>query len=306
MLRRLGFVAAVLSKAITTSRTCRLRLATPERLGELIETNLASLDAAVGFLIRNRIKLYRISSGLIPFASHPVNDVPWRQDFRLQLQSIGRKLRAHDIRVSLHPGQYTVLNSPRPEVVRASIAELRYHTALLDDLGAGPASKIVLHVGGLYAGSESAALDRFVAVARELPPEVLRRLVIENDDRLFDADEVLGVARRLGVPVVFDWLHHHANPCRRPVNEVIAEVFETWRPEDGVPKLHLSTQAEGASRGAHADFVDPKDLLALLECVPDAPFDCMLEAKQKDIALLRLRRQLARRGIVETDWVRNT
>jgi UV DNA damage endonuclease len=134
-----------------------------------------------------------------------------------------------------------------------------------------------------------------------LSVDVLRRLVIENDDRLFDIEEVLSVADRIGVPVVFDWLHHNANPCRAPLAELLPAVFATWKPEDGRPKVHLSSQARGALPGAHADYIKVADALAFFEVLPHQPFDCMLEAKQKDRAVLKLRRALHKRGIVEAD-----
>jgi UV DNA damage endonuclease len=303
MLARLGFVASVLSEDITTSRTCRLRNATPDRIRDLSVENLTALERVQDFLTRQRILLYRITSNLIPFASHAVNAVPWWDELAPQLTAIGRRFRASGIRVSTHPGQYTVLNSPKSGVVNAAIAELVYHARLMDALGTDRSAKIVLHVGGLYAGSQTLAMERFCAAASDLPTEVLRRLVVENDDRLFDAEEVLSVAERIGVPVVFDWLHHGANPCAAPLRELLPAIFATWKTEDGRPKVHLSSQAAGAPAGAHADFIDVKDALAFFDALPPQPFDCMLEAKQKDRALLELRRALRKRGIVETDLV---
>lgn len=151
------------------------------------------------------------------------------------LATLGRRLRALGVRVSTHPGQFTVLNSPTPAIVTAAIAELEYHARLLDTIGADTSAKIVVHIGGLYAGTETAAMDRFCSVASRLPDAVLRRLVLENDDRLFDAEEVLSAAHRLCVPVVFDWLHHNANPCRASLSEVLPAIFATWKPEDGGP-----------------------------------------------------------------------
>jgi UV DNA damage endonuclease len=299
MLSKLGFVASVLSEGISTSRTCRLSNATPLRLRELIEANLDALDRVLTFLERHEILLYRITSNLIPFASHPVNSIRWWEVHAAQLAVLGRRIAALGVRVSLHPGQYTVLNSPTPQVVAASVAELHYHAQLLRALDTGPEAKIVLHVGGLYGGSEQAAMERFCAVASELPEEVRQRLVVENDDRLFDAEEALTVARRIGVPVVFDWLHHNANPCRTPLNEVLAAIFETWTTKDGPPKVHLSSQAGDGPVGAHADFVDPADALAFFAVTPPQPFDCMLEAKEKDRALLKLRAELRTRGVAE-------
>ena len=303
MLARLGFVASVLSEDITTSRTCRLKNATPERLRELIAENLAALERVTAFLERERILLYRITSNLVPFASHAVNEVAWWDEFAPQLSGLGARFRALGVRVSTHPGQYTVLNSPSAAIVKASVGELEYHARLMDLLGADRSAKIVLHIGGLYAGSEAVAMDRFCRVALELSDGVRRRLVVENDDRLFDAEEVLSVSERVGVPVVFDWLHHHANPCRAPLTEVLPRIFATWKPEDGRPKVHLSSQAADGPPGAHADYIDVGDALAFFAALPPQPFDCMLEAKQKDRALLKLRAALKRRGIVETALV---
>ncbi len=301
MLCRLGFVASVLSEGITTSRTCRLKNATPLRLRELIRENLEALDRVITFLAREEILLYRITSNLIPFASHEVNRVRWWEEFAAQLGAIGARLRACGIRVSTHPGQFTVLNSPTRSIVKAAIAELDYHARLMDLLGTGSSSKIVLHIGGLYQASEAEAMDRFCAVAADLSPAVKRRLVVENDDRLFDAEEALSVAHRVGVPVVFDWLHHAANPCRAPLDEVLPAVFATWKRDDGRPKVHLSSQAANAPPGAHAAFIDPADAMAFFAALPPAPFDCMLEAKEKDRALLKLRGDLRRRRILEAD-----
>ena len=306
MLARLGFVASVLSKGLSTSRTCRLRNATSDRIRELITDNLSVLDQVASFLARHRILLYRVSSSLIPFASHPVNTIRWWEEYAEPLTRIGSRLRAEGVRISTHPGQYTVLNSPHSSIVRAAVAELVYHARLLDALAADASCKIGVHVGGVYGGSERVAMDRFVAMAKELPDLVRRRLIVENDDHLFDADEVLHVGREAGIPVVFDWLHHQANPCRREISDVVADIFATWTAADGRPKIHLSSQARGAAVGAHARFVNVRDVLAFLEVAPPAAFDCMLEAKEKDRALLRLRHDLRERGIVEGDLAGGT
>ena len=303
MLARLGFVAAVLSEGISTSRTCRLKNATPLRIRELIAENLTALDRVITFLERHQILLYRITSNLIPFASHPVNVLPWWEEFAPQFAALGRRFRALGVRVSTHPGQFTVLNSPSPAIVKAAISELEYHARLLDVLGTEPSAKIILHLGGLYGGSEAVAMDRFSSVASDLSEAVRRRLVVENDDRLFDVEEVLSVAGRVKVPLVFDWLHHNANPCRAPLSEVLPVVFATWKLADGHPKMHLSSQAPDGPPGAHADFIDVADAIAFFDVVPPQAFDCMLEAKQKDRAVLQLRDALRKIGILEVDVV---
>lgn len=303
MLRRLGYVAMALSLPdAATNRTCRLRNATPARLAELIEANLRGLERVVAFNAERGIRLYRISSDVVPFASHPVNGLRWWEEFAPLLAGIGGLVRRHGMRVSMHPGQFTVLNSLDPAVAEASAAEVLWHVRFLDALGVDASARIVIHVGGMAEGREP-AMARFVDAVRALPEPARRRLVVENDERLFSAEDVLEVSRETGLPVVFDWLHHRANPgtvrTERAARALVARCFATWRRADGVPKVHLSSQARGAPRGAHAGWVRVRDALALLAVAPRRPFDCMIEAKRKELALFRLRRDLARAGVVE-------
>jgi UV DNA damage endonuclease len=297
MLRRLGYVAINLTLNDVVNRTCRLANATPERLRELIALNLEALERIIQFNGEHNIRLYRITSEIVPFASHPVNELIWWEEFAEHLAKIGSLIRSHDIRVSMHPGQYTVLNSPRPEVVANAIADLTWHVRFLDALQVDTTCKVNIHVGGIY-GDKNSAIDRFVAVASELPIEIRRRLTIENDDRSYTALETLHAATRSGLPVIFDWLHHNAKrEDNVNVTEVMHRCFETWTGEDGHPKTHYSSQLVGGRPGAHADFVDPDDFIAFLEAAPDRGFDCMIEAKRKDLALFKLRDDLRRKGI---------
>lgn len=163
MLRHLGYVAIALSIDATTNRTCRLRNATPETLRRLIRSNLEGLRKVLQFNRRHGIYLYRISSQIIPFASHPVNRIAWWDEQADLFAELGELIAANGFRVSMHPGQFTVLNSPRREVVEASLLELQWHVRFLDSLDTDSGNKIVLHVGSAHGGKAEAA-DRFVAI----------------------------------------------------------------------------------------------------------------------------------------------
>ena len=146
-------------------------------------------------------------------------------------------------------GQYTVLNSPDDDVVRRAVADLAYHAAFLDALGTGAEAKVVLHVGGAY-GDKKTALRRFVARCRELDAGVRRRLVAENDDRLFTAEDALAASAACGIPMVFDVLHHRLNhdPGGRGELELLDAAARTWGPQDGPQKGAL--RAAGAGQEA--------------------------------------------------------
>lgn len=265
------------------------------------------LRAILDYLDANEIRMYRLATALAPYASHP--DLPQfhRQvgECAEELAAVGSLARERGIRLSSHPGQYTVLNSENPDVRDAAVAELEVQAALLDAMGLGAEAVVVLHVGG-GAGGKPAAMERFLAGFERLSERARARLVIENDDRTFALVDVLELASRAGLRVVWDRLHHHCNdPARIGDREALAAALSTW-PEDVVPKIHYSSprldmQGQKLPQPrAHADLVDPIGFDAFMRDTAPAAgrdFDVMLEAKGKDLALLRLREQLAARGI---------
>ena len=293
MLRRLGYACLSLSVAETSPRGTILRNATPERLRALIAANLAGLKRVLEFNVECGVRMFRLSSDIVPFGSHPVNAISWWDEFAEPLAEIGSSIRTTGMRVSMHPGQYTVLSSPDQRIVDAARADLAFHARLLDALGLNTRHKIVIHVGGAYS-DRAAALDRWTTAFLNLPGYVRARLILENDERLFGAEDVLRASAASGVPVVLDVLHHrvyagpHADETLPDLMRTAARTWETLR--DGVPKIHYSTQATGLRFGAHAEYVDPAEFARFLDLAPDdVEFDCMLEAKAKDLALFRLR-----------------
>lgn len=293
MLRRLGYACLCLALEDCSPRGTILRNASPERLRALIAANLNGLQRVLEFNIARGVRMFRISSDIVPFGSHPVNTLAWWDEFAEPLADIGALIRREDVRVSMHPGQYTVLSSPDRLIVDAARADLVFHARLLDALGLDMRHKMVIHVGGAY-GDRVAALQRWSIAVRQLPVPICDRLVLENDERLFGANDVLNASAATGVPVVVDVLHHRifaGSGADDMLAETLRNAARTWQPtRDGVPKIHYSTQALGQRAGAHAEFVDPAEFAQFLALAPkEIQFDCMLEAKAKDGALFRLR-----------------
>lgn len=285
---RLGYPCVSRLTGRTTNHETVLRAATPEKLRALARQNLTDLREILRHNLAHDWLLFRIGSSVIPFASHPVNTLNWQAEFRDELDEIGAFARQHDMRLSFHPGQYTVLNSPDPEIVRRAIEEIAYSAAFLDLLGMDTASKIVIHLGGTY-GDKPAALARFVETASTLGDSLRRRLVIENDERSYAPADALWVSERTGLPVVFDNLHYAANPGPGALEDLLGQVFATWKAADGPPKVHFSSQAAGGRVGHHADYADPDEFRHwLTRWAQFGGFDLMLEAKAKDQALLTL------------------
>ncbi|MFN8514118.1 MAG: hypothetical protein U0841_16340 [Chloroflexia bacterium] len=159
----------------------------------------------------------------------------------------------------------------------------------------------------------STRLDQcFAARYEALPAHIKARLVLENDETSYSLPDVLAIHAQVGIPVVWDWLHHTVNnPDNIPAAEATRLAIATW-PAGQLPKIHFSSQrleerqitrrdrATGAAvastaaplDGQHAEYINAGEFAQYLATVPDLPFDIMLEAKAKDLALLKLRADL--------------
>jgi UV DNA damage endonuclease len=308
---RLGFAVKVLGNGGLKTADTRRWQNRPH-----LSRSLELLDVVFDYLGANGISVYRLPSGTVPYGTHP--DLP-TFDYRQQidtcadrLAALGAKARELGLRLSTHPGQYTVLSTPDAELAAKSSADLEQDALLLDALGAGPEAVVVVHAGGGY-GDKAAALDRWARAYERLSERARRRVVVENDERTFDVADVVALHDRTGVRVVFDVHHHRLNrPPGLDEKRALELAYGTWG-GDARPKVHLSSPrtelrvVKRRMRGErgfrrihvaprldqHADFVPPWDLAALLHIAP-GPLDVMVEAKAKDLAVLALRAQLAR------------
>lgn len=284
----IGYACLALGVPDTAMKSCLMKNATEARLFALIGENLKSLENLVDYNIANDIKLFRISSDLIPFGSSPVNTLPWWEIFEKEFQRIGEKIKKSGMRVSMHPGQYTVLNSLDDDVVARAILDLVYHARVLTSLQTNAKHKIILHIGGVYGDQEQAA-KRFIENFERLPDKVKSRLVIENDDKSYAIDDVLAIGRKLEIPVVFDLFHHKVKPpaMAKPVNEWLDDCAKTWRQKDGKQKIHYAEQHPGKKRGSHADTIGVDAFMGFYNNLKQKDIDIMIEVKDKNLSALK-------------------
>ncbi len=296
----IGYACLALGIPNTAMKTCRLENATPERLETLTAGNLNALENLIRYNAHNGIRLFRISSDLVPFGSHPSKPFAWQDAFASRLSDIGRLIKASSMRVSMHPGQYTVLNSTNPVVVERAIDDLVYHERVLSSLQTDSASKIVLHIGGVF-GNKKEALQRFCTHFAYLDDAVKRRLVIENDDRYFHVGDVLETAEKLKIPMVFDNLHHQINGygAKNPY-EWIDLCRTTWRSMDGTQKIHYAQQDETKRPGAHSKTIRVSAFLDFAQQLKDERIDIMLEVKDKNLSAVKCALCLEQNGCITT------
>lgn len=208
---KIGYACIPIGIPQKTTRSFVLKNFSREKFSESLSLNLKDLKTILEYNLKNNIYMFRISSDIIPFGSHEVNNIDWWNIYKDELQDIGNFIKNNNIRVSMHPGQYTVLNSPSEDIVIKALKDLEYHCTFLDSLGVDYRNKIVLHVGGVY-GDKASAIERFKINFKRLSDSAKKRLVLENDEKSFTIEDVLNICNSIHIPAVFDNLHHKCNP----------------------------------------------------------------------------------------------
>jgi UV DNA damage endonuclease len=282
---RIGYPCINRSIGCNGNRTFRLASYSGERLLATVRNNIDCLSRILAWNCDHDILFFRITSDLVPFASHPVCTFLWQKHVADDLAGIGDFIAAAGIRISMHPDQFIILNSPDPNVVERSIAELKYHAELLDLLGLPASAKIQLHVGGVY-GNPSESIARFVRVYGNLDPLIRRRLVIENDDRRFTAADCLNIHGQTGIPILFDVFHHICANNGEDIRTILPWIQKTWKGTDGTMMVDYSSQNPGKRMGGHAEKIDLDDFRCFLSLSHPIDMDIMLEIKDKESSAL--------------------
>lgn len=258
----------------------------------------------------NGIKVFRLSSELFPHMTNPeVEDYTFDFAHDLLLQ-IGEKSRQYNQRLTFHPGQYNVVGSPNRKCFLQTIKELKYHADILDLMEMGSDSVMVVHGGGTY-GDKELTKDRWCKQFEELPENVKARLVLENCEKSFSIIDCLEVSERINIPVVFDTHHFECYKLLHPDESFeyaefyIPMILESWKRRNIKPKFHVSEQGTGKC-GHHSDYIEviPEYLLEIPSKY-GVDIDIMIEAKQKEQAIIKLYNKYPQLNckVVETETI---
>jgi UV DNA damage endonuclease len=293
MINRIGYACINQNLKPRGFKECRLNSVYKygiNYLREKIINNLLLTKDILVWNIENDIFMYRVTSKLMPLVTHPdiLKDFDWRwQEDKEILEYMGAIKDIVDInkiRLSMHPDQFTVINSLKENVVKNSIDNLRYHHDVLKSLGG---TDIIIHTGGVY-GNKKASMERFIRNFNELDYSIQQMIRLENDDVSYNVDDVLYINSKTSVPIVLDIHHHRCNHDNDLMKEDIIKINETWNRAGITPKLHISSGKEGINDRKHSDYITNEDFESLLELVGGIQADLMVEAKEKDNATLKL------------------
>jgi UV damage endonuclease UvdE len=217
-----------------------------QRLWDLMVQNIEStrkLVTRVGTL-NEHLRMVRISSDILPVYTQADWSYFWRRAdvvayCERHFREIGDVARKHNVRLSFHPGQFTVLASDNPGIVGRSIEEFEYHADMVRYMGYGKKFqdfKINVHISGKQGP------DGIRSAYKRLSPEARNCITIENEENSWGLDDCLSISDV--VPIVLD-VHHHwirEGEYILPTDDRVSRVVDSWR---GVrPTMHYSVSRE--------------------------------------------------------------
>lgn len=295
---RLGYVA--LSKAlddVTTSSTITYtnyinKNYNTSKLLEITKNNLDSLYEIIKYNVKNNFHFYRLTSKLVPLATHDKVDFDYITPLLDEYKKIGKLINDNNIRVDTHPDQYAVLNSMDSKIVKNTVEILEYHYKIMDAIGIKD-KIIILHVGSSACGKK-ASITRFINSFNKLPDHIKKCIAVENDDKVYNIKDVLELCHKINVPMVLDYHHFICNNEKEDINDYLKEIIDTW---DGkLPKMHFSSPKSKLKKEfrSHSDYINKECFIKFINILKkqDKDIDIMLEAKAKDDAVSRLARYL--------------
>ncbi|RLQ93472.1 UV DNA damage repair endonuclease UvsE [Falsibacillus albus] len=294
---RFGYVANALalwnaspSKTLTFARYQKLpESERKEKLLAVTAENLHNTKRILFYNAAHQVSLYRLSSSLVPLATHP--EVMWDfiTPFQKEWKELGQLIKAFDIRVSFHPNQFTLFTSPRDEVTENALKDMDYHYRMLEAMDVADQGIINIHIGGTY-GDKETTLVRFHENLTRIPDKIKKIMTLENDDKTYNAEETLLACEKQGIPMILDYHHHLANPCEEELSLLWPRIYDTWSQKATVPKVHFSSPKSEKTFRSHADNVSLDFVRPFLTMAKEygKDFDIMIEAKNKDLAMLKL------------------
>ncbi|MCX8014830.1 MAG: UV DNA damage repair endonuclease UvsE [candidate division WOR-3 bacterium] len=285
---KLGYPCINRSIGCTANSTFRLASYSEKNLIEKVANNLNCLQKILEYNFKNNFLFFRISSDIVPFASHPICKFKWQTYFQKEFSKIGEYIRKHKMRISMHPDQFVLLNALRKEIVERSINELIYHGTVLDLMGLDTTAKIQIHIGGVY-GDKEKSIKSFINRYQLLPAMIKERLVIENDHIAYAIKDCLRVSQATGIPVVFDYFHFECLNNRERLTEAVKLAATTWQEKDGCLIIDYSSQKAGAKIGTHTEHINLNHFKRFINKLKKLKidFDIMLEIKDKEKSALK-------------------
>jgi len=260
-------------------------------VSELALLNIDDMFKIIKWNKENDIFVYRMSSDILPcIGFYKLEDLPKFDLISKRLKEIGDYAKSVDMRLSFHPTHFCIPASQNQKVVDNAIDELDKNAQIMDLMGLDKTTfyPINIHINTTQPSREEAA-ERFCKQFERLTESCKKRLVVENDDgsnqysvkMLYD-----WVHTKIGIPITFDQHHFNYGPQDQTMEEALRLAHSTWKTR-AMTHMSSSKTLEDVSgkKTAHSDYIYEEIQTFGLD------FDTEIEAKSKDLAVIRYRQQ---------------
>lgn len=294
---KLGYVSLSKALDVTPSSTITYTNFQKEnypvdKLIDITKSNLNALKEITVYNIKNNIHFYRLTSKLVPLATHDKVNFDYIEPLLQEYKEISKLINDNKIRIDTHPDQYAVLNSMDKKIVKNTFEILEYHYKILKALNIKNPI-ILLHIGSGACGKK-ASITRFINNFNKLPDYIKKCIAVENDDKVYNIVDTLELCKKINVPMVLDYHHYICNNDGEQIENYIEDIIETWKELN--PKFHFSSPKSKLKKEfrSHHDYINSDEFIKFLNILKpyNKTFYIMLEAKGKDDALFRLVREL--------------
>ena len=286
---RLGY--ACISKIIdvTSSKTTTLtyykKLDTEtkiRKIDKIINENLENLLILINYNIKNNIHFFRMTSKLIPLFDLYDFDL---SKYENKISKIGKLINKYNMRVDVHIEPFCVLNSVNEKVVYDSIKLLNNMKKIMDLFNIR--YYFIMHIGSKTNGKKE-SINRFITNYELLNNDIKKLIILENDDKTFNVVDTLKLCEKLNIPMCLDIHHHYCNKCRKSIEEYLPRIYNTYNRINA--KMHYSSPKSKKEARAHNEYINSNEFIDFINILKkyDKDTDIMLEAKAKDLALVKL------------------
>ena len=291
---RLGY--ACISNVLNITSSCTVTLThyknldittQQNKIDSIILTNLNNLEKIITYNIKNEIYFFRITAKLIPLVDLiPIDLTKYKDKFN----KLGKLINKNNIRVSVHADEYCVLNSVNDTVVLNSIKILDNLKTIMDLFDVN--YNIILHIGSKTNGIKE-SIKRFKNNFNLLDNSIKNKIILENDDRNYNVYQTLKLCEDLKLPMCLDIHHHYCNKCTKNIEYYIKRIYKTY-PKETTPKMHYSSPKSKKEKRSHNNYIDSKEFIDFIDLLKkyNIDTDIMIEAKEKDLALIKLSMEL--------------
>ncbi|MGL5576382.1 MAG: UV DNA damage repair endonuclease UvsE [Sarcina sp.] len=284
---KIGYSCAPLTINARTNKRLVSKKFSNEEFIETLRENLLNLKLILAHNIKNNIHLFRISSDILDNSTLYTDSTDWTSILSDELAQISNLIKNNEIRITMFPQKYTLLNSPNIEVVKKSIAFIDQHIKFMKALKLDTSHKIILEIGGVYT-NKKAATERFINTYESLTDDIKDRLVLTNDLKNYKFDDVFSICKKISAPMLLNTLYDKAsNENGLTLIEKLTFISETWETTYGKMLVDYSQQNHSKKKGEQSDTITVDKFIAFYNTIQKFEADITLEANDGDVSAFK-------------------